>query len=108
LSNRAPAGPLPTRARTPRSDTRIRTCLAALRGISIAAILSLATGCVSIEHLAEDEQVEIYGGVQKSWNYIQDLENPVMGRAVRTLDFPLTLVFDTLILPVTVPIVLLR
>lgn len=66
------------------------------------------SGCVSIEHLTEDEQVEVYGGVAKSWDYITDLENPVFGRAVRTVDFPLTLIFDTLILPVTVPIVLSR
>jgi uncharacterized protein YceK len=63
---------------------------------------------MSLEHLSEDEEVEIYGGVTRSWNYVSDLENPWFGRAVRTIDLPLTVIFDTLILPITIPVSLTR
>ena len=43
-----------------------------------------------------------------SLDYINDDETPFFGSFVRLLDLPLTTVFDTLILPVSVPVELSR
>lgn len=61
---------------------------------------------MSFDHLLDPEQeLDIYGGTKSSARYIADGNSPFFGTIIRIADFPLTLVMDTLLLPITWPIV---
>lgn len=61
--------------------------------------------CVSIEHATDSEaDLKIYGGTAISWNYINDRFSPFPGTIIRLIDLPMTLVMDTLLLPVSIPV----
>ena len=77
-----------------------------------AAIVCLAftalvatSGCVSLEHAFDpDEDFQIYGGVKRSSGYLANEDSPFFGQVFRLIDFPLTLVMDTLLLPISIPV----
>ena len=79
------------------------------RAVCVAGLLLGCSGCMSLEHLLDnDQKLEMYGGTKSSVDYINDDESSFFGSFVRLLDLPLTAVFDTLILPVSAPVELSR
>ena len=73
------------------------------------ALVSLSTSCMSLEHLVDPKQrLSMYGGTKSSYEYIEDDSSPFFGTFVRILDLPLTVVLDTLLLPVSAPVQLSR
>ena len=80
------------------------TCAACLAGLVL-----VSSGCMSIEHLLDtDQKLAMYGGTKASMEYIEDDGSPFFGSLVRILDLPLTLVFDTLLLPISAFVELAR
>lgn len=64
---------------------------------------------MSLEHVLDpDAKLQIYGGVRSSWAYIMNDASPVFGSVCRVIDLPATVAMDTVLLPVSVPIVLTR
>lgn len=64
---------------------------------------------MSLEHLLDpDQKLEMYGGTSASIDYMAAEDSSIFGSIVRALDLPLTLVFDTLLLPVSAPVELSR
>ena len=91
---------------------QLSLAVAARRAGLVAGILLVATlagGCMSLEHVLDPEaELQIYGGVRSSWAYIMDEGSPVFGSLCRVIDLPATVAMDTVLLPVSVPIVLTR
>ncbi len=81
-----------------------------LFSLAAAALVAIAMpGCMSLEHVLDpDQKLEMYGGTKRSYAYIEDDSSPFFGSLVRVVDFPLTVVLDTVILPVSAPVELLR
>jgi uncharacterized protein YceK len=68
-----------------------------------------AAGCMSLEHLIdEDQKLKMYGGTKASYEYIDDEAAPFWGTLWRIIDLPLTVVLDTVLLPVSAPVELSR
>lgn len=83
---------------------RDRCCLAIL-----FLGLCLPGGCKSLEHVFDTEQkLEMYGGTRSSWAYISGEESPFLGKFFHFLDLPLTLVMDTALFPIAMPVQLVR
>ena len=75
--------------------------------IVCSALIALVStgGCVSLEHaFSPDEDFKIYGGVKRSSGYLANEDSPFFGQVFRLIDFPLTLVMDTLLLPISIPV----
>ena len=76
-----------------------------MRWLSLRLPLLAACGCGTIHNLHSREMAP-YGGVTAEAEYIahgQGLVEDMVGRPLAVLDFPLTIVGDTLTLPVTLP-----
>ncbi len=64
---------------------------------------------MTLDHLIDpDQKLRMYGGTSTSYNYIEDPRSPRFGVFVRIVDLPLTLVGDTVLLPVSAPVEALR
>ncbi len=75
---------------------------------SICVIFSLLTmsSCMSIDHIIDpDQRLDIYGGTKKSAKILQG-EGSSFEALIALFDFPLTVVMDTLLLPIIAPIAL--
>ena len=78
---------------------------------ALALTLGCATGCSSIEHaLLDDRPFEMYGGTSNSMKVIRgdDPEADGWGVLAYSIDFPFTVVMDTLLLPISAPVELTR
>jgi uncharacterized protein YceK len=79
------------------------------RGTLVAVILSVMSGCMSLEHLLDpDQKLIMYGGVNSSLEYMEDEESSIFGNVMRAIDLPFTFVGDTLLLPISAPVELSR
>ena len=77
--------------------------------VIIVGVLIGANGCMSVEHLIDrGQKLQMYGGVKSSVAYIEDEGAPWLGTFVRVLDLPITAVFDTVLLPISAPVELIR
>ena len=81
--------------------------------LSLLVLILLAPiGCSSLDHaLFRDEPLEMYGGTKYSWNYITKNtteDTTILGNIAYSIDFPFTVIMDTLILPISAPIELTR
>lgn len=78
-------------------------------GVVLVGTLVTMNGCMSLEHLLDpDQKLEMYGGTSGSIAYMTDEESSIFGSIVRALDLPLTVIFDTLLLPISAPVELTR
>lgn len=74
-----------------------------------AAVLTISSGCMSLEHLLDpDQKLIMYGGMDSSLAYLADDESSIFGSVIRAIDLPLTFIGDTLLLPISAPVELLR
>ena len=81
----------------------------AIQGVFVAGVLSVVSGCMSLEHLLDPEQKLImYGGMDSSLTYMADDSSSIFGSVVRAIDLPFTFVGDTLLLPISAPVELTR
>ena len=81
----------------------------AIQGVCVAGVLSVVSGCMSLEHLLDPEQKLImYGGMDSSLTYMADDSSSIFGSVVRAIDLPFTFVGDTLLLPISAPVELTR
>lgn len=77
--------------------------------LGVVALATLANGCMTVDHLIDPQQkLRMYGGTTTSYDYIENASSPRFGVFVRIVDLPLTLVGDTLLLPITAPVESLR
>ena len=68
----------------------------------LAGMVFVSGGCMTLDHLLDPEQeIRVYGGTQSSYEYIADDYSPFFGTLIRIIDLPITVVADTLLLPVT-------
>ena len=80
-----------------------------IRGMFLAGVLSVMSGCMSLEHLLDpDQKLIMYGGMDSSLSYMADEESSIFGSVIRAIDLPFTFVGDTLLLPVSAPVELIR
>lgn len=80
-----------------------------LVAVGFVTLSSLCGGCMTLDHLLDsDEELEMYGGTTKSWDYITDPDSSFFGTLIRIIDLPATVVGDTLLLPISAPIELSR
>ena len=84
-----------------------------LRQISVvfalAGVLAAQPGCMTLDHLLDTQQpVSMYGGTTSSYEEIEDVNTGWFGVLCRIIDLPLTIVADTILLPITAPIQLTR
>ncbi len=64
---------------------------------------------MSLEHVLDpDTKLEMYGGTKSSLNYQADEGSSFLGTLVRLIDLPATVVMDTLLLPISMPVELSR
>lgn len=64
---------------------------------------------MSLEHLLDpDQKLIMYGGMDSSLTYLADENSSIFGSLIRAFDLPLTFVMDTLLLPVSAPVELMR
>lgn len=83
-----------------RLDRSLGAACAAL--LIASSLLASAAGCASLEHaLDPDTELEVYGGTSRSWDYVTDGASPAFGTLCRVIDLPLTVIMDTLLLPVS-------
>jgi len=80
-----------------------------LRKFLTSLILTLvglfSSSCMTMEHLLDREQkLQVYGGTKSSYNYIENPGSPRFGVLLRIIDLPFTVLADTLITPVTIPL----
>jgi len=62
-------------------------------------------GCMTIEHAIDPRTpFQVYGGVTTSWDYILREDSSFFGSCCRLIDLPATMVGDTLLLPVSIPL----
>ncbi len=72
-------------------------------------LLALAPGCMSLEHIFDpDTPLEIYGGVTTSCREMASDETGFFGALCRAIDLPATAAFDTVLLPISIPVQLTR
>jgi len=77
--------------------------------LALLALLAFQPGCMTLDHLLDGKQeVTMYGGTTASYNEIEDPKTGWFGVLCRIIDLPLTLAADTLLMPITAPIQLLR
>ena len=75
----------------------------------MAGVLSVVSGCMSLEHLLDpDQKLIMYGGMDSSLTYMADDSSSIFGSVVRAIDLPFTFVGDTLLLPISAPVELAR
>jgi uncharacterized protein YceK len=90
-------------------------------GIMIVAIAAISqTGCGTVfnfwpkdEHSTHEEigQMRVYGGVRMDGRAFSEASWPwqkLLAILILTVEFPLSLVMDTITLPVTIPVTLSR
>ena len=77
--------------------------------LALAGLLAVQPGCMTLDHLLDPKQsVSMYGGTVSSYREIEDENTGKFGTLCRLIDLPLTIVADTLLLLVTVPMELSR
>ena len=75
----------------------------------IATSLLASTGCMTLDHIVDPEQpLAMYGGTTSSYDYIDAPGSPFFGSLIRIVDLPVTLVGDTVMLPISAPVEMLR
>ena len=80
-----------------------------IQGAFVAGVLSMVSGCMSLEHLFDpDQKLIMYGGMDSSLAYLADEQSSIFGSVIRAIDLPLTFVGDTLLLPISAPVELMR
>ncbi len=80
-----------------------------IQGAFVAGVLSVVSGCMSLEHLFDpDQKLIMYGGMDSSLTYLADEQSSIFGSVIRAIDLPLTFVGDTLLLPISAPVELTR
>ena len=79
--------------------------------VTLALVLGplVSSGCMTVDHLVDSEQpLAMYGGTKSSYEYIDNAGSPFFGSLIRIVDLPITVVGDTLLLPVSWPVEALR
>ena len=77
--------------------------------LAVAGVLAAQPGCMTLDHLLDTQQpVSMYGGTTSSYKEMEDVKTGWFAVLCRLIDLPLTIVADTLLLPVTAPIQLTR
>lgn len=72
-----------------------------LRTACLFLLLGLFTGCGTLVSLP---RMQPYGGVQKNYRTADSRLTETSEKLVSCADMPLSFVFDTLLLPVTIPV----
>ncbi len=85
------------------------SCQKIIVTLTLVGLLIFSNGCMTFDHIFDaDQKLEMYGGTKSSYNYLSNEYSPFFGSVIRLIDFPLTAVGDTLMLPVSAPIELSR
>jgi len=93
---------------TTTSSTTILRCSALRRLATAAALLAciaMPCGCLTLDDLLDpDDFLEMYGGTRRSYEQIEDPNYEWWDVLIRIVDMPLTIVADTVLLPLTAPV----
>jgi uncharacterized protein YceK len=77
--------------------------------VALLGFLVAQPGCMTLDHLMDPkEDVSVYGGTAASLREMEDPDTGWWGTFFRFLDFIPTVALDTVLIPVTAPIQLLR
>ncbi len=76
---------------------------------ALLVLLAAQPGCMTLDHLLDGEQdVAMYGGTTSSYLEIEDVKTGWFGVLCRIIDLPLTIAADTILLPITAPVQMMR
>ena len=77
--------------------------------LALAGFLAIPPGCCTLEHLMDSEQeLARYGGTAECVRDMEDSRATFFEVLFRSVDLPFTIVADTILWPVTVPVELMR
>ena len=77
--------------------------------LALVGFLAIQPGCCTLEHLMDSEQeLAMYGGTADCVRDMEDSRATFFEVLFRLADLPFTIVADTILLPVTVPVELMR
>ncbi len=88
----------------------MKACAKFVWVVALLGFLAAQPGCMTLDHLMDPtEELSIYGGTAASLREIEDPQTGWWYTFFRILDFPLTVVSDTVLIPVlTGPVQLFR
>ena len=77
--------------------------------LALVGLLAVQPGCCTLEHLMDPEQkLAMYGGTADCYRDMEDSRATFFEVLFRIVDLPFTIAADTLLLPVTAPVELMR